>query len=172
MLSACHSDPPLPLYGEWEEPYFALYHPGDSTNIDSIRHLSHSQHRLTIECAQQIDTSNDGFTKGGDFTLVIRAWHDSSYRNPARYWYTEYVKGRYSLNEKDKKIRFNGDYYLDGTFSVKADTSHKNYIYSIGAYKTLSDYYTNGAFLTLSLDDSTRSDINTFFQKMKYEDCR
>ena len=165
-----HEGDPMDIYGIWQEKDFAKYDPmSDSTSLDTIKHLSHSQHRLTIECAQKIDSGD--FKKGGEFRLVIASWHDSSYRDPDRYWYNEYVKGSYLLDDKHRKLRLDGVYYTDETFDVVATDSTPGYNHSVGAYKTRSDYYINDKFFTLSLDDSTRSDINTFYPELLYENC-
>ncbi len=167
-FTSCRKEDPLDIYGVWQEKDFVRYQfMLDSTTWDTLRHLSHSQHELTIECAQKIDSGD--FTKGGVFRLVIAAWHDSSYRDPERYMYNEYVKGSYLLDTKHQKIRMDGLFYTDETFSTVATDSTTDH--SVGNYKVYSDYYTNAKFLTLSLDDSTRNDINTFYPKNLYKDC-
>lgn len=167
-VSCNHEGKPMAIYGIWEEKDFIKYNPWlDSTSLDTIKHLSHSQHRLIVDCAQKIDSGK--FTKGGDFQLIIASWHDSSYRDPNRYWYNEYVKGYYLLDDKNHKIRLNGVYYTDEDFQTIATDSIEGYKYSVGAYRTYSDYYINDKFFTLSLDDSTRNDINTFYNKGKFK---
>lgn len=169
-VSCRHEGKPLQLYGIWQEKDFIRYDPWlDSTSLDTIKHLSHSQHRLVIECAQKVDSGD--FTKTGNFQLTIAAWHDSSYRDPNRYWYNEYVKGTYLLDDKHHKIRLDGLYYTDEDFTTVATDSTEGYRYSVGAYKTRSDYYLNDKFFTLSLDDSTRNDINTFYPVQLYDNC-
>ncbi|MCM1041618.1 MAG: hypothetical protein NC396_04215 [Bacteroides sp.] len=169
ILSSCrHEGKPMDIYGVWQEKDFVKYHfQLDSTTWDTIKHLSHSQHRLDIQCAQNIDSGD--FTKGGEFYLTIASWHDSSYRDPERYLYSEYVKGTYLLDTKHRKIRLDGLYYTDEGFTTVATDS--TYDHSVGSYKVYSDYYINDKFFTLSLDDSTRTDINTFFREYPHDDC-
>lgn len=170
LISCNHEGKPLHLYGIWQEKDFIRYDPWlDSTSLDTLKHLSHSQHRLVIECAQQADSGE--FNKTGNFMLTIASWHDSSYRDPNRYWYNEYVKGTYLLDERHHKLRLDGLYYTDENFTTVATDSMDNYHYSVGAYKTRSDYYLNDKFFTVSLNDSTRSDINTFFPVQLYDNC-
>ena len=170
-FTACrHEGKPMDIYGRWQEKDFVKYQfMLDSSTRDTLRHLSHSQHELRIICAQKIDSGD--FTKGGDFELTIAAWHDSSYRDPERYMYNEYVKGHYLLDTKHKKIRMDGLFYTDDSFLTVATDSTPGYNYSVGRYKVHSDYYINDKFFTLSLDDSTRNDINTFYPIDLYEDC-
>lgn len=158
----------MDIYGVWQEKDFVQYRfMLDSTTWDTLRHLSHSQHELTIECAQKIDSGD--FTKGGKFQLTIAAWHDSSYRDPERYMYTEYVKGNYLLDTKHQKIHMEGDFYTEN--GEIATDSTPNYNHSVGKYRVHSDYYINDKFFTLSLDDSTRNDINTFYPQELFKNC-
>lgn len=169
-FTSCREDKPMDIYGVWQEKDFVRYQfMLDSTTWDTLRHLSHSQHELRIECAQKIDSGN--FTKGGEFMLTIAAWHDSSYRDPERYMYNEYVKGYYLLDTKHQKIRMDGLFYTDDTFMTVATDSTPGYRYSVGSYRVHSDYYTNSKFFTLSLDDSTRNDINTFYPQELFNNC-
>lgn len=170
FTSCRHEGDPMDIYGVWQEKDFVRYQfMLDSTTQDTLRHLSHSQHELTIECAQKIDSGD--FTKGGEFRIIIAAWHDSSYRDPERYPYKEYVKGYYLLDTKNKKIRLHGDYYKDPSFETIATTTDTSYKFSVGSYKVHSDYYINDKFFTLSLDDSTRNDINTFYPQELFKNC-
>lgn len=170
FTSCRHEGDPMDIYGVWQEKDFIKYHfQLDSVTWDTARHLSHSQHQLTIGCASKIDSGN--FNKGGEFSLIIAAWHDSSYRDPERYTYNEYVKGSYMLDTKHRKIRLSGLFYADEDFTVIATDSTPGYKYSIGRYTVHSDYYINDKFFTLSLDDSTRNDINTFYPEQLYKDC-
>lgn len=170
-FTACrHEGKPMDIYGRWQEKDFVKYQfMLDSSTRDTLRHLSHSQHELRIICAQKIDSGD--FTKGGDFELTIAAWHDSSYRDPERYMYNEYVKGHYLLDTKHKKIRMEGLFYTDDSFLTVATDSTPEYNFSVGKYKVYSDYYINDKFFTLSLDDSTRNDINTFYPIELYKEC-
>lgn len=170
-LTSCSKTENMDIYGIWQEKEFAKYNfmLDDSVTWDTIRHLSHSQHRLEIQCAQQIDSGD--FTRGGEFYITIAAWHDSSYRDPERYLYMEYVKGSYLLDTKHRKIRLDGLYYTDGSFSTVATDSTPDYRYSVGKYSVQSDYYINDKFFTLSLNDSTRNDINTFYPELLFTNC-
>lgn len=169
-FTSCSKSEDLDIYGIWQEKEFAKYNAiiNDTVIWDSVRHPSNSQHRLQIECSHQIDSGN--FTKGGDFFITIVAVHDSSYRNPVRTAYREYVKGTYLLDTKNHKIRMEG-YYMDSSFTNVATDTDPNYQGSVGKYSVQSDYYINDKFFTLSLNDSTRSDINTFYPYQLYTKC-
>lgn len=154
-LTSCKQDPkPLKIFGEWAEKEYNHY---DST--------THSQYRLFIDCVSELQDT----CKSGDFQLYITAFHAPSLQDDRTYSYMEFVKGYYFLNEAKKTIRFEGQYYTDSNFTTLA--TKDNWAYSVGEYHTLSDYRLNDLFLTLSLEDSTRRDINTFYPVNLKEEC-
>ena len=154
-LTACRTDPkPLKIFGEWQEKEYSRY---DST--------THSQYRLIIDCVREIQDT----CKSGDFQLYINAFHAPSLQDDHSYAYMEFVQGEYFMNEDRKTIRFEGQYYTDSSFTTLA--TKENWPYSVGNYHSVSDYRLNDLYLTLSLDDSTRRDINTFYPIQIKEEC-
>lgn len=154
-LSSCKKkNEPLSLFGEWQEKQYDIYY-------DSVR--SHTQHRLILDCPQDLagDTA-----KTGDFLMYIKSFHAPSYNDSSRYVFMEYVKGTYSVNEEAKMILFRGDYYTDSLFREIATDS--TFPYSYGPYEMRSGYKLDDISLTLNLEDSTRSDFNTFYPVRQY----
>lgn len=154
FISCKHDPKPLKIFGEWEEKEYSRY---DST--------THSQYRLIIDCVREIQDT----CKTGDFQLYIKAFHAPSLQDDRSYSYMEFVRGDYFMNEAKKTIRFEGLYYTDSNFTTPA--TKENWAYSVGNYQTVSDYRLNDLTLTLSLEDSTRRDINTFYPVQLKEEC-
>lgn len=159
-LTSCKSDPEdLKLFGEWEEKGYPSY--------DTL--ASFSQHRLILDCAREVKTVSETPVKEGEFSLYIKSTHLPSYSSDKKYTYMEFVRGTYQMDEMHKTLSFDGTYYTDSLFQTVATDSNTNY--GFGKYQRKTAYQVNDISLTLSLDDSTRSDINTFYPISLKSNC-
>lgn len=153
-FTSCKKSPePLSLFGEWKEKDYDFY-----------ENISHSQRRLILSCPQGNDTS-----KSGEFTLYIKSKGLSIYQDSALIAYQEYVKGLYYFNESNHAIRFEGDFYTDSLFETKATDSNTSY--SVGEYYQEGRYLLDEETLTLNLEDSTRTDFNTYYPVEQKTNC-
>lgn len=166
ILPSCKRTPAdLTLYGAWEEKEYAVY----DTNMASF-----SQHRMVLDCPGLVTDSLGNPSKAGDFEFYIKSTHKKSLSSTlsdmdSTFVYTEYVKGRYRIDEAHSLLDLDGVYYLDSTFTTEAD--FENTAFSFGAFQRNVTYKVNDKFLILMFSDSLANpdnicpvDLNHFYQ--------
>ena len=166
LFSSCKRTPDdLTLYGVWEEKHYAVY----DTNMASF-----SQHRMVLECPGKGTDPLDNTFKDGEFTLFIKSTHKRSLSShlsgmkDSTFVYTEYVLGRYRVDDARHLLDFDGKYYTDSTFSIEADSSNTEYAF--GKFQRNATYTLNDKFMILSVNDSLSNpnnirpvDLNHFY---------
>ncbi len=166
LFSSCKRTPDdLTLYGTWEEKHYAVY----DTNMASF-----SQHRLELDCPGLVSDSLGNPSKEGEFRLFIKSTHKRSLSShlsgmkDSTFVYTEYVLGRYRVDDARHLLDFDSKYYTDSTFSIEADSSNTEYAF--GKFQRNATYKLNDKFMILSVSDSLSNpnnirpvDLNHFY---------